>query len=73
MRTVEEIQKEYAQRCTSLGELRWRLHVIEHQINEEIRKIEALDQEAYAVRKLSAESENTQDPATNAEIIQQQE
>lgn len=73
MRTIEEIQSEYSKRCVALGELRWRLHVIEHQISEEIRQIEALDQEAFAVRKLSAESENTHNTVPNAEINQQQE
>jgi hypothetical protein len=71
MRTIEEIQSEYSKRCVALGELRWRLHVVEHQINEEIRKIEALDQEAFAVRKLSAESQNTQPSAPTAENTQE--
>ena len=72
MRTIDEIQQIFAQKCMSLGELHWRQKVIKHQIEETIRAIELLDQEAYAIKKASAASENTQQSTTTAENTQQE-
>lgn len=71
MRTLEDIQRDYAQRCTALGELRWRLHIVEHQISEEIRKIEALDLEAFRVKNQSAESDSVQPQGTEPQNVQE--
>jgi len=53
MKTLEEINQDYAQRCMKLGELVYRQRRLHHEAEEVIRAIELLDQEAFAIKKAS--------------------
>ena len=60
MKTLEEINQDYAQKCMKLGELVYRQRRLHHEAEEVIRAIELLDQEAFAIKKAS----ETLTPAT---------
>lgn len=71
MRTIEQIQQDYAQKCLALGDLVYKQRTLHAQAEDIIRNIEALDHEALALRKASAAAENAQESTAPAEKAQE--
>lgn len=56
MRTLEEVQKEYAQHCAQVGENYYRSKAIEQQTQVGLQKISDLTKEADEINKAKAET-----------------
>lgn len=55
MRTVEEIQKDYAQVCTVAGDLQYRIKCFREELDKANDKLKELNAEAMSVQSQPAE------------------
>ncbi len=59
-RKLDEIQKEYVDLCSRVGQTQYRMKVLENDVNTLFSRIAEIDHEAGARRKLDEEANKTQ-------------
>jgi len=56
MRSIEEVNAEYSRLCALIGEQTYRIKQLEQERNNNIRRIEVLEDEARAVKAAEGEA-----------------